>query len=46
MMSKIKEKTKHTAFLSIIEDEVVDVSEKSQLLSSVYYVTHNGGVQE
>jgi len=46
MMYKIKEKVKQTSFESIIKDEVVDVSGKSQLPSVCHYMTPGGSVQE
>jgi hypothetical protein len=46
MMNKIEEVVKQTSFVSIIKDEVVDVSGKCQLASVLRYVTLDDSVQE
>jgi hypothetical protein len=37
---------KHASSVSVIEDEIVVVLGRSQLLSVFHYVTHEGNVQE
>jgi hypothetical protein len=46
MMNKVKLEGKQTLFISIIKDEVLCVSEKSQLSSVLRCVTPDNNVQE